>query len=187
MAKRGKQTKADIAIARLTPEEQDYLAQLCREHANATDIFHWLKDIQPGVSYGSLLTWYNREFPAGERARSTNLLVAECRGLNPVDIHAASLAAVVQLTDQLMGIVVEEGVGELPPSLLGNLVELLREQRQSAQALGAQQRSQDRKALELAGGYRVAEIATTLARDTPNAEAVKTCIEGAISKLEEEV
>lgn len=179
------QTKADKAIARLTAEQRDYLRSLCLQHANATDVHRWLLQFAPSLSYDSVLTWYGREYPPGRMASSINVLISDARGINTIDAHAASLAIVVQLVDEIR----KSGVNvrDLTPSLLSNLVDLLREQRQSAQALHNLQRLEDRTNLILSGGYRLAEIMLNLARDTDHYETVKGILDGAIAKLESEI
>lgn len=182
------QTKADPAIASLSAEDRAELARMCASHANVTDIHRWLSDRVPGIPYRSVLTWYNREYPSGENARFINdQILAGHRGINPFDAHAASLGAVVRLTHLIMAQVDEAGIDGINASLLHNLVELLREQRQSAQAFVKTQRIKDTKALELAGGYRVVEIANRLAENTPYAGAIHEALKGAIAQLEQEV
>ncbi|MDZ7355895.1 MAG: hypothetical protein ONB55_22470 [candidate division KSB1 bacterium] len=181
------QTKADPAIAALSGEDRVELARMCEAHSNVSEIHRWLCDRVPGIPYRSVLAWYNREYPPGENARFLNALLAEFRGINPVDAHAASLAQVVKLTDLIMSEVNESGLVDLSPSLLSNLVDLLREQRQSAQSLANSQRIKDTKALELAGGYRAVEIAVRMSEGTPHAGTVNEVMAGAIAQLEQEV
>lgn len=186
-SRRTPQTKVDVAIAALSAEQRDQLAEMGRNHANATDIHRWLNGQGCEVAYHSVLSWYNREYPVGDEAQQMNALIAGSRGLNLTDAHAASLCCVVKLTDQIMGKLTEQGIENLSPSLLSNLVDLLREQRQSAQMLANAKQLGDRRGLELAGGYRLAEISVNLTRDTPNAETVKSVVDAALAKLEEEV
>lgn len=181
------QTKADPAIAALSGEDKAELTRLCEAHCNATELHRWLCDRVPGIPYRSVLAWYNREYPPGESARHLNAALSGFRGINPIDAHAASLAHVVKLTNLIMSEVKESGLVDLSPSLLSNLVDLLREQRQSAQALASSQRIKDTKALELAGGYRTAEIAVRISENTAHAGAVKEILAGAIAQLEQEV
>ncbi|MCL6512375.1 MAG: hypothetical protein K6U78_17010, partial [Anaerolineae bacterium] len=102
--------------------------------------------------------------------------------------HAASLAHVVAIVDSLTARLEKfEHLDQLPPSLLNSLVDLLREQRQSAQALSNSKRLADTKALELAGGYRLVEIATRLAEGSQHAGAISEILKGAIAQLEQEV
>lgn len=184
---RSPQTKADLAIAKLSPEQRDYLRSLCEAHSNATDIHRWLTQYAPDLSYDSVLTWYNREYPPGRDAQAANALIGAARGINCIDAHAASLAMVVALVDQLQSAIAETGLRQAPPGLLGNLVELLREQRQSANQLHQIKTLEDRKGLILGGAYRLAEIMQAIARDTDSFESVRGVLEGAIAKLESEV
>jgi len=179
------QTNADKAIAKLSAEQRDYLRSLCIQHANATDIHRWLLQHAPALSYDSVLTWYNREYPAGIEAVCVNALISEANGINCVDAHAASLAIVVKITSNIANNIIN--VRDFSPSLLSNLVDLLREQRQSAQSLHNTQRLQDRKALILSGGYRLAELLLNLSRDTESYDVIKAVLDGAIAKLESEV
>lgn len=181
------QTNTDKAIAKLTQEQKDDLRSQCLAHANASDIHRWLVKFAPELSYDSVLCWYNREYPPGAEAQTVNALISGARGINCVDAHAASLAAVVQLVDSLQRAIAESGIREASPSLLSNLVDLLREQRQSAGALHNLKRLEDRKSLILSGGYRLAEIMLNLCRDTGHHDTVKGILEGAIAKLESEV
>jgi hypothetical protein len=181
------QTNTDKVIARLTTEQKDYLRSLCDQHANGTDIHRYLIKFAPDLSYDSVMTWYNREYDAGADAKAVNSLVSASRGINCIDAHAASLAAVIRLVDSIQSAIAETGLREVSASLLSNLVDLLREQRQSAQSLHTLRRLEDRRDLILSGGYRLAEIALTMSRDTGNHEAVKGILEGAIAKLESEV
>lgn len=187
MARRTQQTKVDVAIAALSAEQLDQLAEMGRNHANATDIHRWLNGQGCEVAYHSVLSWYNREHPVGADAAATNALISGYRGLNPADAHTASLACVVKLVGQIMIKLDDTGIENLSPSLLSNLVDLLREQRQSAQMLASTKQLGDRRGLELAGGYRLAEISVNITRDTPNAETVKSVVDAALAKLEEEV
>jgi len=180
------QTKADKVIAKLSPEQRDYLRSLVAEHANATDIHKWLKGFAfaEELSYDSVLTWYKREYELSQDVKAINSLIADARGINCVDAHAAS-PAVVRLTQDIKDSAVN--VRDLSPSLLSNLVDLLREQRQSAQQLHTMKRLEDRKSLTLSGGYRLAEILLMMSRDTEHYETVKGMLEGAIAKLESEM
>jgi hypothetical protein len=183
------QTKADLAISSLTPEDKAELARLCEAHANATDVHRWLSDRVPGVSYRSVLAWYNREYPPGETAKKLNAILSTYRGISPSAAHSASLAHVVAIVDSLMTRLSSsfDQLDQLPPSLLNSLVDLLREQRQSAQAFSNLKRLADTKALELAGGYRLVEIATRLAEGSQHAGAISEILKGAIAQLEQEV
>lgn len=181
------QSNADKAIAKLSPEQQQYLRSLCESHANATDVHRWLTQYSPELSYDSVLTWYNREYPPGRDAAQANALISAARGINCIDAHAASLAVVVQLVDQLQSAIAETGLKTAPPSLLSNLVDLLREQRQSANQLHQIKLLEDRKGLILSGAYRLAEIMQQIARDTDSFETVRGVLEGAIAKIESEV
>jgi len=189
MARRTQQTKADLAIAALTPEQRDYLQrELIDKHANATEIHRWLMDvIDPGLKYDTVLHWYNREYPPGEQARIVNTMIAEARGINCVDAHAAALALIVYLAAQVTAEVQEHGLTNIHPAMLGNLIDLAREQRQSAQALHNTQRLEDRRSLILSGAYRLAEICANLTRDTDRFEVVKGVIDAGLARLEEEV
>ncbi len=193
MARKTPQTNTDRAIAGLSEDDRAELTRLCESYANATEIHRFLVERCPGLSYGSVLNWYSREYPPGERARTYNSLLQEFRGINPVSAHAAALAHVVRLTDEIMQeIDPEDGreptpVVDLPPSVLSNLSDLLREQRQSAQALATAQRITDTRQLELAGGYRVAEIIRTLAKGNPQESAIADMVSAAVAQLEKEV
>jgi hypothetical protein len=177
-------TKCDRLIGRLTQEQRSTLEQLIAEHAPATELHRYLSAIGP-VTYDSVLTWYNREYPPGEKALSANRLVGQCRGLSHADAHAAALAAVVTVSARLIESFEALNIESAWRSA-GTLVDVLREQRQCAQALAQAQRLGDRRALELAGGYRVAELALTIARDTVQDSAVQEVIQGALARFEEE-
>jgi hypothetical protein len=189
--RRTPQTKADLAISSLSPEDKAELNRLCEAHANASELHRWLSDRVPGVSYRSVLAWYNREYPPGETAKKLNATLATYRGVSPSAAHSASLAHVVAIVDSLMSRLEKSAalyqLDQLSPSLLNSLVDLLREQRQSAQALANSKRLADTKALELAGGYRLVEIATRLAEGSQHAGAISEILKGAIAQLEQEV
>lgn len=189
MARRTQQTKADLAIAALTPEQRDYLQrELIDKHANATEIHRWLvAEVNPELKYDTVLTWYNREFPVGVQAQTVNQIVAEARGVSCIDAHAAALALIVLLAEEVRKEVQALGLKDIPPAMLGNLVDLAREQRQSAQALHNTQRLEDRRSLILSGAYRLAEIVANFTRDTDRFEVVKGVIDAGLARLEEEV
>jgi hypothetical protein len=185
---RPKQTNADRAIATLTDDERDELTALCLAHANATEIHRWLGDRVEGVSYSSVLTWLNREFPPGATAISLNRKLQEYRGFNPVDAHVASLCEVSRLLDLLLARISNSAdLQALTPTVFSNLTDLLKEQRQSAQALANYKQMSDRKALELAGGYRLLEIASRHAEGSPHAAVLVETLKGAIAQLEDEI
>lgn len=179
------QTRADKVVAKLSAEQRDYLRSLISEHANATEIHRWLKEFDEELKYDSVLTWYKRELKLSQEVEEINALISDARGINCVDAHAASLAAVVRLTNDIRQSAVN--VRDMSPTMLSNLVDLLREQRQSAQQLHTMQRLEDRRALTLSGGYRLAEILLNLTRDTDHYATMKGMLEGAIAKLESEM
>jgi hypothetical protein len=185
---RPKQTNADRAIATLTDDERDELTSLCLAHANATEVHRWLGDRVEGVSYSSVLTWLNREFPPGATAISLNRKLQQYRGFNPVDAHLASLCEVSRLLDLLLARIANgSDLQALTPTVFSNLTDLLKEQRQSAQALVNYRQMSDRKNLELAGGYRLLEIASRHAEGSPHAAVLVEMLKGAIAQLEDEV
>lgn len=179
------QTKTDQVVATLSAEQKDYLRSLIDQHANVTDIHRWLKRFDETLSYDSVLTYYHREYEISQETARINALINSYRGINTVDAHAASLAAVISMTNQITESYPRiEGMSS---TILSNLVDLLREQRQSAQMLHNLKQLEDRKNLILSGGYRLAEILETMTRDTDRFELVKALLEGAIAKLETEV
>lgn len=185
---RSLQTKADAAIATLAADDQDFLECLIDQHTNASDIHRWLAEkTSPPPSYGSVLAYLHRCRREGESARLVNELLGDYQGINPTQAHAAALCHVVYLTHEVMQEIREKGVREIGTEKLDKITALLREQRQSAQAFHQQQRLQDRKELELAGGYRVVEIATGIAEGTPHAGAIADTLKGSIAQLEQEV
>lgn len=178
------QTKTDQVVATLTAEEKDYLRSLIDQHANVTDIHRWLKKFDDELSYDSVLTYYHREYEKSEEVKRVNALISSYRGINTVDAHAASLAAVINLTNQIT--TNYQHVEGMSASIFSNLVDLLREQRQSAQMLHNLKQLDDRKNLILSGGYRLAEILLTMTKDTERHQLMKDLLDGAIAKLETE-
>lgn len=188
--RRHPQTNAERVIATLDPDDLQQLRDACDRGDSAAAIHRWLRDRDPSISYSSVLNWLNREYPQGQTSSSINQKLKVYRGINPHLAHASSLAAVIELTDALLALIRSPSglsVADLNPSQLSNLSDLLREQRQSAIALAAQQAQGDRRELELAGAYRIAEIINRLAEGDPHAAAISGYVRAAIAQLEHEI
>lgn len=62
MTRKTPQTKADVAIAALSPEQLDQLREMGANHADVTEVHRWLNSLGCEVSYHSVLAWHNREY-----------------------------------------------------------------------------------------------------------------------------
>lgn len=158
----------------------------------------------PAASLESISNWYQAQFPPGAMAAAVTLDMRQYAGvtadaLNYAEFALVSTAQNLQLVQaQLHGqLYREEGIADpMPPrekeareinALLYQAHNLAKELRTGAIALHEAKLLQDRRALEFSGGYRVAEILRTLARENNNLNLVEDLIHAALSQLETEV
>jgi hypothetical protein len=109
-------------------------------------------------------------------------------GVEPHSALQMSLSMCVKLTDALMTHCTESRLASASAAdLLMTVANLLKEMRSCARVLQDFKVTRDRKALELAGGYRVVEILRHLADDTAHASMMIEFCDAAITQLEQEV
>jgi hypothetical protein len=186
----GKSPQFDVDRARsqMSPEDLQQFDHFCRFNPSYRDIQRQLQELGYQVSMSAIQAWYTTNYPVGEEAKAINALAAAYVGADPLNCLQMSVAATVTLTDRLLSQVSERLFVEASPeNILHTLASSLKEQRTAAIALHNLTTIRDKKALELAGGYRLAEILQRLADDTPSATMMQEFCEAALSQLEQEV
>lgn len=182
---------------RLSDLRDDYL----KDHPDDSEV--------PVCSYESCMNWYKQTFPAGDRAIEILGIVREYHGLRrdaltyaemAIACTAANLDRVQKMLTQLDE--AEAGLERVDPevqartmadmvksraALLYSAHNLAKELRTGAISLHEAQLQKETRELELAGGYRVLEIARTVAASTGYTAIIEEVLNAAIAQLEQEV
>lgn len=196
MGKKVQQTDTDRALATLEPSDRLDFLEFCRCNPTYIDMQRWLVEHGGGqVSIASLQKWYKRTFPTAEQAIAVNAIAAAFHGVDEklmIQLSAGVAVKMIQLLFEYCQVEMESGDvvlrdGLKMDSALHALTVMLKEARTAAIALNNLKFSSDKAELELAGGYRVAEIARNFSKDLPYERAIADCIDGALAQLEEEV
>jgi hypothetical protein len=176
--------------------------QLCRSNPTYEDLRRWLLEspvIQQwmeetgtaDISISSIQNWWQQRNRPGTEAESLNATLELYRGVDPLAAHQAALFHVVKLSDFVLGMVNQpEDLETIPPLLLSKVVDLLREQRQSAQALQDRKVIRDKRSLILSGGYRLVELLQKLLSDPEYASirpVMDSLFAASLAQLEKEV
>jgi hypothetical protein len=187
MARKRPQHDVDRIRAALSEDDRAEFDKFCTFNPTYSDIQRRLSELGYPVSMSAIQAWYSVNYPRGEEAVVLNDLAAKYRGADPYAVLQMSMTIAAKLADTLLEKVNEKLDQASPENVLHTLSNLLREQRTCATVLHELQTTRDRKALELAGGYRVAEILRTNARNTAQAAIIDELIDAAIAQLEQEV
>jgi hypothetical protein len=186
----GKSPQFDVDRARseMSAEDLQQFDHFCRFNPGYRDIQQHLQELGFQVSMSAVQAWFTANYPVGPEAKAINALAMTYQGADPLNCLQMSVAATASLTDKLLSQVNERlWIEASPENILHTLASTLKEQRTAAIALHNITTIRDKRALELAGGYRLAEILTRLADDTPNATMMQEFCDAALLQLEHEV
>lgn len=159
------QNRVDAALIALSPEIGDEFQRLARHNANASELQRWLNEklaeagISDRVSASSAQAWREANFPPAAQAAIVNALAGTYAGTDPAAALELALGVAAELLDRLFREASPEKLAEADIStVLYQSTLLLKEVRASAGALHALKHIRDRRSLELAGAYRLAEL-----------------------------
>lgn len=188
MPQKSPQFDVDKARSYMNAEDLAGFDHLCRFNPTYGDIQGRLKELGHIVSHSAVQAWYTSSYPVGEEAKVINALTLAYTGVEPYQALQMSMSICVSLTDSLMQHVDDSRLASASAGdLMMTIANLLKEMRTCARVLQDFKVIRDRKALELAGGYRLAEILRHLAEDSPQANNIGDFCDAAIGQLEQEV
>lgn len=182
------QNAIDRALDALDADSAADFRALAATRAAYSDLQQFLRERGQDVSLSSCQTWFLANFPVGEEARLINELATNYAGVEPSAVMGIAIGAAVRLVNALTHELTPDRVRNASTeSLLHQLGVYIKEARVAAVAAQEWQTLKDRKALELAGGYRVAELARAAARDLPQGQVLEELLAAALTQLEREV
>lgn len=188
MPQKSPQFDVDKARSQMSAEDLAGFDHLCRFNPTYGDIQGRLKELGFTVSHSAVQAWYTASYPVGAEAKIINGLTLAYTGVEPYQALQMSMSIAVKLTDSLMSHCTESRLASATAGdLMMTVGNLLKEMRTCARVLQDFKVTRDRKALELAGGYRLAEILRHLAEDSPHANNISDFCDAAITQLEQEV
>jgi hypothetical protein len=180
------QNAVDRLLLKLSSDVGNDFLRLARHNSNAADMQRWLNEqaleagLSDRVSVSSCQNWREANFPPAAQAQLVNALASSYAGTDASAALELALGIAAELLDKLFQQITPEKLEEASvSSLLYQSTLLLKEVRASAGALHLLETIRDRRALELAGAYRMAE----LLQDSGMADAVAA----AIAQVESEV
>jgi hypothetical protein len=178
----------DAALSKLQEADRSEFLEFCRFKPSYFDMQKRLQELGHQVSASAIARWYSATFPKGDQAIALNTLMSSFVGIDSKDAISMSLGVSTHLVDRLSNLIESADLTALEGStLLHTIGILIKEQRVAAEKLSSLTTIRSSQALELAGGYRLAEIVRNIAKDTPHENLIADCLEGAILQLEEEV
>lgn len=187
MPRKTPQHDVDRVRARLSEDDRAEFDRFCSFNPSYSDIQRRLSELGHQVSMSAVQTWYAAHYPRGSEAIAINAMAQQYAGADPYAVLQMSMAVAAKLADTLLGRADEVVNTASPENVLHTLSTLLKEQRTCATTLHELKTIRDRRALELAGGYRVIEILRNHARDTAHEAIIQEFCDGAIAQLEQEV
>jgi hypothetical protein len=188
MPQKSPQFDVDKARSQMTAEDLQGFDHLCRFNPTYGDIQGRLRELGHIVSHSAVQSWFTATYPVGDEAKVINALTMTYAGVEPYQALQMSMSIAVSLTDTLMKHCDESRLASASAGdLMMTVGNLLKEMRTCARVLQDFKVTRDRKALELAGGYRVIEILRHLAEDSPMANNIADFCDAAIGQLEQEV
>lgn len=180
----------DRILSELNEDDRAEFLNNCRFNPTYSDLQSRLRDLGHQVSISAIQRWYLRSFPVGDEARMVNGIMTQYQGVDNVSALSMSLAVTTKLVDsllQLLGADELETLRQKPQSIAYQLGILLKEMRVTAQTMQQMTTIRDRKSLELAGGYRLAELIKSSMESDPNYALIEAAVHAAILQLEDEV
>lgn len=188
MTQKSPQFDVDKARSMMTAEDLAGFDHLCRFNPTYGDIQGRLKELGHIVSHSAVQAWYTASYPVGDEAKVINGLTIAYTGVEPYQALQMSMSIAVKLTSALMDHCTDARLASASAGdLMMTVGNLLKEMRTCAKSLQDFKVTRDRKALELAGGYRLVEILRHLTEDTPQAHGIAEFCDAAIAQLEQEV
>lgn len=188
--KRGRGKSIGKVIETLSPTQRKDLWDFARSSAKALDIQKWIKEeTDDYVSIASIQAWLEANILTGREAIAFNDMANTYAGL---DTKAAqewllgNTGVVLAKAFTKLGDMDLDSI-ERPGEIMALLPGLQREFRSLASSLDQRKYIESKTALELAGGYRVAEILRQIFQGTQFERPLDHALEGALLRLEEEV
>jgi hypothetical protein len=184
------QSSIDKILSELSEDDRAEFLEFCRFNPTYSDIKARLKELGHDASVSSIQRWYLRSFPVGDEAKKLNALMTPYAGADSLGALQMSLGVSTQLIDSFMQLLGQDELEKLkdrPATIAYQLSILLKEMRVTAAAINQQQVIRDRKSLELAGGYRLAELIKSFSESDPNFAVIEALINAALSQLEDEI
>lgn len=180
------QNAVDRLLLQLSADVGTEFQRVARHNTNAADMQRWLNEqaveanLSDRVSVSSCQNWREANFPPAAQAQIINALAGTYAGTDPAAALELALGVASGLVDLLVNQLTPERLeGASASSLLYQTSLLLKEIRASAGALQSLQYIRDRRALELAGAYRMVELLAEAGADEH--------IRAAIAQVESEV
>lgn len=150
------------------------------------EVYTWLLNNGFKGSLSATYTWFNNHKKTGAIAAKFNELLKDYDGVATERVLQKLL---VILTEQIDVAITNVSTAEEPISAteyLRALPNLGRELRSVITAVNQLQAVRDRKSLEIAGAYRLAQELRITFEDSPFADALEEAIRGAMTLIEEE-
>lgn len=172
----------------LHEDQRSEFLEFCRWNVGYEAIRRRLEELGHPVSIASVSSWHRKAFPPGMEAIALREVTADFSGIDAQSLHEFSLG----LAAKLLAMVGEEINGkrrlaEFEHGTIYNAIALLKELRQSASVFEDRKFLKDRRAHELNGAYRLAQLITTWAKETPYESAIENMLAGCLQTVEREV
>ncbi len=174
----------DDIRAQLSAEDCAEFDRLASFRPGLLDLQRYLGERGHYVSVTSLSAWFDATYGTGAEAKRINLLAATYRGL---DAHQAlEMASGLALTAAAKMVERLDARAWQVDDPAQSLQALLREARAAAAAAATMRTLEDRRELELAGAYRLAELLRVILAEAPWQDALGNALEAALRQIDSE-
>ena len=179
------QSKVDKHLSKLTEEDLAEWNQLCRFNPNYSELQKFLEEKGgKGINIQNLSNWWISNKPRGKEAIIINSLSEKYRGTDPTGLLEMSAGICASLIEELQSLLADELAMTSPSSKLTNLVELIKELRQSSSELHNVKSTKHTNQLIMAGALEMADLLTKIFKETPFAEALDSGIKAALEQMQ---
>lgn len=169
----------------ISAEDNEELSRMLeRPSANLSDVYRWLSELGYKGSLRSIYTYASQQRKIGAEAAKVNKLLSDYDGLAS-EALLQKMAAI--FTQQLDTAIVQLATSEQPVEAadwLKIIPHLGREARSCVTAINQIQTVRDRKALEMAGAFRMAQELRLIFTDSPFESALDEGIKSAFQRIE---
>lgn len=169
----------------LTVEDNDELKRMIeRPSANLSEVYRWLVDLGYKGSLRSVYVYADQKRKVGAEAAKMNLLLADYDGLaSEAILHRMATIFSQQLDIAITDISLSDQPVE-KADLLKVIPHFGREARSCVTAANQLKDIRDRKALEMAGAFRMAQELRLIFTDSPFESALDEGIKSAFQRIE---
>ena len=179
-------TKVDIFRQSLTAEAESELQRLANlPGITGTEVHRWLLEQGYDGSLQSVYVWLERQRETGAEAEKFNALLKTYSGITPEQTLNKLLVVLCQQLDMVMACWENADQPLDPNEYLRQVPNLGREIRSCVQAMHQFTRIRDRRELEAAGAYRLAQELRLVFNDTPFENSLEEGLKSAFDRIEE--